>query len=250
MPEQQYGTEPWILFSDFKAIAASVVKARIRSSDAQLTGQIMMELSILARSFSKCGDDECDQLRQRLSAIKDESLNSFRRELTRNSLITAIGILDFCLFEVLVFMIITRPDLLSASEGLPKRLPKRKAGEEISAYAKRAFRHTSIEGRLDLARDLLGVIVAPGLREDLDPLLAKRNDIAHHSKYYEIVPRGSAVAMEARAFPEVSFDEAMMVSIVVSEICDAILVSVAREFFHGDLGDLRPLNPSVGESRP
>src|SRR4051812_48396424 len=175
---------------DFKAIAASVVQACIRSSQAQLTGSTLIELSFLARTVPDCSRPQCNELTHRLQGIKEENLQYLGRELARSKLITAIGILDFCLYELLVFMISFRPNLLDTPNAL-NGLPKRKTGEEALQYAKRFLRHTSIERRLDLTGDLLGVNIPKPLRDELDPLLTKRHDITHHSKYYEAVPGSS-----------------------------------------------------------
>jgi len=229
---------------NFKAIAASVVQACIRSSEAQLTGSTLIELSMLARTIPTCPSITCNEVMSRLRELKEDSLLSLGRELARNKLITAIGILDFCLYEILVFMISIKPDLLDAPKALDG-LPKLKPEEDILNYVKRVLRRTSIERRLDLARDLLGVDIPQDLRDELEPLLTKRHDITHHSKYYEAAPHNTTVVMEARPFPEVSFDEAMIASMTSTEICDTILVSAAKSFFSADLGDLRPMNPAV-----
>jgi hypothetical protein len=249
MAQEEQGNEAWASslgsVLDFKAIAASVVQACIRSSEAQLAGNVLIELSFLARTVSGCNNPQCNELKKRLQEIQEESLQYLGRELARSRLITAIGVLDFCLFELLAFMISIRPNLLDIPNAL-SGLPKRKAEEETLAYAKKILRHTSIERRLDLARDLLGVAFPQTLRDELDPLLTKRHDITHHSKYYEAVLSSSnTVRMEARAFPEVSFDEAMIASMNSTELCDVALISVAQNFFNIELGDLRPLNPAL-----
>ncbi len=248
MAKNEQGSQSWAssLGStlDFKAIAASVVQACIRSSQAQLAGNLLIELSFHARTVPGCNSPKCNELRHRLQGIKEEDLHYLGRELARSKLITAIGILDFCLYELLVFMISTRPNLLDTPNAL-NGLPKRKPEEESLQYAKRFLRHTSIERRLDLVRDLLGIDIPKVLRDDLDPLLTKRHDITHHSKYYEAVPYSTIVTMEARPFPEVSFDEAMIASMTSTEICDIALTTVAQNFFNIDLGDLRPMNSAV-----
>lgn len=229
---------------NFKAIAASVFQASLRSAEAQLTGSTLIQLSFFSKTVQDCFNPKCNELIRGLRQIREEGLQYLAREFARNKLITAIGILDFCFYELLVFMIGTHPNLLNTPNAL-KGLPKRKPEEDALEYAKRFLRHTSIERRLDLVKDLLGVDIPQALRQELDALLTKRHEITHHSKYYEATPYKATVVMEARAFPEVSYDEAMLAGMVSTEICDEVLTTVGKNFFDTDLGDLRPLNSAI-----
>jgi hypothetical protein len=62
-------TEIWTPFNSFKSIAASVVKACIRFSEAQLTGGMLIEVSMLARITRTCSTPECNDLQNRLGLV-------------------------------------------------------------------------------------------------------------------------------------------------------------------------------------
>jgi len=171
--------------------------------------------------------------------IEDDHLHSLGRELRRSTLITAIGILDFCLFEILVFMVSIRPEVL---DRLPKDFRK---GKYSLPSVKESLKRTGIERRLKLVSEVLQIIVAEELKNDLKPLLEKRHAITHQSKFYEAVPFGESTVIQTHAFPEVSYDESTIALLTVTEIADCVLVGVAKSYFLSDLGDLRPLNPPV-----
>jgi hypothetical protein len=85
--------------------------------------------------------------------VSEDNIHFLGRELRRGNLITAIGILDFCLFEVLVFMIGTYPEL---RYNLPKDLPRQRPEENNLIFAERALKRTGIDRRLGLVNEVLG----------------------------------------------------------------------------------------------
>jgi hypothetical protein len=229
---------------DFKGIAASVSMACQRASQSQLTGSQLRQAAFVARSLPRLAGGKHEELRSLLAGVGDDHLHDFGRELQRSTLITAIGILDFCLFEVLIFMVGIRHEVFAR---LPKDLAGRSSSDTALVSAAKSLRRTSIDRRLSLMGELLGVTVRQDLIADLKPLLEKRHAIIHNSKFYETVPLGEAAVIEAVPFPEVSFDEAMSAMITITEIADSVLVGVATHFFNADLGLLRPLNPAVAD---
>ena len=229
----------------FKGIAASVVMALQRASQARLTGDRLRLAAFSAHEIPPDPGSRCDELRNQLVAFQSDDLHSFGRELRRSTLITAIGILDFCLFEVLLFMVSTRPDLLSR---MPDDSRKRKNDKDDSLTSARdSLRRSSIDKLLKRVGEVFQIVVPEQLLAELSPLLEKRHSITHRSKFYETVLVDGKAILQARAFPEVSYDESVIALITVTEIADCVLAGVAREYFCSDLGDLRPLNPAVAE---
>jgi hypothetical protein len=227
---------------DFQGIAASVRMALQRATQALQTGDLLRLAAFTARTVPASKSCESEKLRLQLLEIQPDHLHSFGRELRRGTLTTAIGVLDFCLFEVLVLMVSIRPDALA-------RLPKDfRRGEEPLSAARESLRRTGIERRLKLLAEVLELPIAESMVEELKPLLAKRHDITHQSKFYEFVPFGQASAMKARAFPEVSHEESLIALMTVSDITDCVLAGVAQAHFQLDLGDLRPVTPGIAEA--
>lgn len=231
-------------WSDFQGIAASVVMALQRASQARLTGDLLRLAAFSARTIPPDTSSKCDELRNQLVEIQDGHLHSFGRELRRSTLITAIGILDFSLVEILLFMVSIRPDVLNR---LPENCRKSKKGKEPLEFAKYSLKRSGIETLLERVREVLQIEVPKNLEDELSPLLEKRHAITHRSKFYETVLIGDKTVLQEHAFPEVSYDESTIALITVTEIADCVLVGVAKEYFHSDLGDLRPLNPVAEE---
>jgi hypothetical protein len=226
---------------DFQGIAASVRMALQRATQALQTGDLLRQAAFTARTIPADNKCKCEKLRAQLLVLQPDHLHALGRELRRSTLTTAIGVLDFCLFEVLVLMVSIRPDALA-------RLPKDfRRGEEPLNAAKEGLRRTGIERRLRLVAEVLQISIADSVVEDLKPLLAKRHDITHQSKFYEFVPLGQASAIKARPFPEVSHEESLIALMTVSDITDCVLAGVAEEHFKLDLGDLRPVTPGIAE---
>jgi hypothetical protein len=226
---------------DFQGIAASVRMALQRATQALQTGDLLRLAAFTARTIPADSKCKCEKLRAQLLELQPDHLHALGRELRRSTLTTAIGVLDFCLFEVLVLMVSIRPDALA-------RLPKDfRRGEEPLNAAKESLRRTGIERRLKLVAEVLQISIAESMVEDLKPLLARRHDITHQSKFYEFVPSGPASAMKARAFPEVSHEESLIALMTVSDITDCVLAGVSEEHFKLDLGDLRPVTPGIAE---
>jgi hypothetical protein len=226
---------------DYEGIAASVGMALRRANNARLTGEELRLAAFSARFVTPDTSSPCNELRTQLVEIEEERLHSLGRELRRSALLTAIGILDFCLFEILVFMVSIRPDVLGR---LPKDFRK---GSDPLASARESLRRTSIERRLRLVNEALQIDVPARLVDELEPLLKKRHTITHQSKFYETVRTGNTTTLRAQAFPEVTYNESTLVVLNVTEIADHVLTSVATEYFQADLGDLRPLTPAVKE---
>jgi len=215
----------------------------MRAAEARLSGDRLRTAAFIARTAPKTGYSGYEELMNELLSVSEHDLHSLGRELRRGTLITAIGILDFCLFETLVFMVGTNQGVRA---NLPRDLSaKQKPEENALTFAERTLKRTGIERRLGLVKELLGVSVADTLLEDLKPLLEKRHAIVHQSKFFEAVLFKESPVMQARPFPEVSYDEAGLAMMTITEIADVVLTGIAKSFFGSELGDLRPLNPAL-----
>lgn len=230
----------WIDF-----IAASVFMALQRARQARLTGDLLRLAAFSALEIPPDPSNRCNELRNKLVAIPTDDLHALGRELRRSSLITVVGILDFCLFEVLLFMVSVRPCLLNK---MPEDLQKRKRHRtDPLASAKESLKRSSIDTLLKRAKEVLQIEAPEQLLTELGPLLEKRHAITHRSKFYETVLADGKAIIQAHAFPEVSYDESTIALITVTELADYLLTGIARDYFHSDLEDLRPLNPAVAE---
>jgi hypothetical protein len=140
-------------WSNFKGIAASVIMACRRANEASLAGDSLRIAAFLARTVPKTSNPKVEELRNTMLGVSEDNIHFLGRELRRGNLITAIGILDFCLFEVLVFMIGTYPEL---RYNLPKDLPRQRPEENNLIFAERALKRTGIDRRLGLVNEVLG----------------------------------------------------------------------------------------------
>lgn len=217
----------------FQMIVVSVSQALDRLGAASLAAtqlqQAYFEVLLIRLGGKRAQHLEWATVLRSFEHIEEKGVYALRKEMRRHELISAIGILDSCLADVLRFLLLHEPQCT------PAKSRRKRHGETTEDYVNELVRRqfASIWSRLEFLSERFGIHVGPEAKEVLARLASLRNEIAHHSGFYRfhLAPINDLVWAEKKLVPDVSHEDALQAQMVVREVCGLLLTSMCRRLF-------------------
>jgi hypothetical protein len=229
----------------FEAIGSSVWKALhdLGQSDLAASHLMLAYFEFLASSLAGELSTVSLPVFDGFKKIEQDCVYSMAKARRRYTLLTAIGILDSFLSDSIRFLFLNNPDEIPASE---KREENESDKNFIERIVRRSRRFSSQRKRIDFLSGRFSVSLESELLSELEILTSLRNELAHHSGFYRFNKdeASGSIWAQPKPLPEVSQESATKVHIIVTEVCDAILVAMCRKLF-GNSPRVRPLTPEV-----
>jgi hypothetical protein len=229
----------------FESIGASAWKALLNLAKSRLAAGLLLqsyfEFHANPLSLRECQSDAYQSVLKHYKQIEEDAVYLHQKDLRRNALLSAIGILDSFLSDALRFLFLHEPTTI------PSKAPRQEADESDLEHLERVVRRyfSSQKKRVGFLAERFKVKLAHESLADLESLTDLRNEIAHHSGFYRFLadPTGE-VRAEDKPLPSVRHENATKASMVVAEVCDAIFVGMSIGLF-GKSPQVRPLTQEL-----
>lgn len=233
----------------FEAIGSSVWQALQRLAQGNLASLHLMlayyEFSALPLSARLNPGNATASVFENYGRTDESGVDFMSRDRRRYTLLACIGILDSFLSDSLRFLFLHSP------AEIPSNLSeKRESGEGeanfVERIVRRSRRFSSQRKRAEFLSTRFRSPLDKDLQSELEILTHLRNDLAHHPGLYRFNKneQTGAIWAQPKPLPEVSQENATKIQVIVTEVCDSLLVAMCRGLF-GDDPRVRPLTPAV-----